>query len=66
MPRILSRGRAVPRVSGLLFKAVVQAVMLFGAETWVVTPRIGNALGEGSDPGGKTAYGTAPTEDTGR
>ena len=27
------------------FKSVVQAVLLFGAETWVVTPRMGKALG---------------------
>ena len=38
MARILSRERAAPLVSGFFFKAVVQAVLLFGAETWVVTP----------------------------
>ena len=32
------------RVSGNLFKAVVQAVLLFGAETWVLTPRIERVL----------------------
>ena len=37
MPRILSREGAVPRVYGLFFKAVVQAVLIFGEETWVVT-----------------------------
>ena len=36
---------AAPRVSGFFFKAVVQAVLLFRAETWVVTPRMGKALG---------------------
>ena len=45
MSRILSRERAVPRVSGFFFKAVIQAVMLFRAETWVVTYRMGKALG---------------------
>ena len=35
MSRILSREGAAPRVSGFFFKAVVQAVLLFGAETWV-------------------------------
>ena len=29
----------------MFFKAVVQVVMLFWSETWVVTPRVGKALG---------------------
>ena len=33
-----------PRVSGLFFKAVVQAVLLLGSETWLVTLRMGKAL----------------------
>ena len=45
MLHILSREGAVPQVSGFFFKAVVQAVLLFGAETWVVTPLMGKALG---------------------
>ena len=44
MSRILSRDGAVPRVYGLLFKPVVQAILLFGAETWVATSRMGKAL----------------------
>ena len=31
LTRILSREGAAPRVSGVLFKAVVQSVLLFGA-----------------------------------
>ena len=45
MSHILSREGVVPLVSGFFFKAVVQAVLLFGAETWVVTPLMGKALG---------------------
>ena len=45
MTRILSREGAEPRVSIFFFKAVVQAVLLFGLETWVVTPRIVRVLG---------------------
>ena len=45
MSRILSREVAAPRVSSLFFKAVIQAVLIFGSETWVVTPRMGKALG---------------------
>ena len=45
MTRILSREGAEPRVSGFFFKSVVQAVLLFGAKTWVVTPRMGRVLG---------------------
>ena len=32
------------RVLGNFFKAVVQPVLLFGAETWVLTPRMERAL----------------------
>ena len=63
---ILSRKRTTPRVSGFFFKAVIQGVLLFGAETWVVTPRMGTALGGGSDPGGEMADRTSPAEDDGR
>ena len=45
MSRILSREGATPRVFGLIFKEVIQAVLIFGVEDWVVTPRMGNALG---------------------
>ena len=45
IPRILIREGSAPRVYGLFFKAVVQAVLLFGADTWVFIPRMGKALG---------------------
>ena len=45
MTQILSREGAAPRVSGFFSKAVLQVVMIFGSETWVVTPRMGKALG---------------------
>ena len=35
---ILRREGANPRVSGMFFKAVVQAIILFGFEMWVITP----------------------------
>ena len=44
MSRILSRERAAPWVSGSFLKAVIQAVLHFGAETWVVTTCMGKAL----------------------
>ena len=44
MQRILSREGANKRVSGNFFKAVVLQVLLFGAETWVVSPRMERAL----------------------
>ena len=49
--RILSREGTTHRVSGLFFKAVIQAVLLFRAETWVVTPPHGQGPGGVSDPG---------------
>ena len=36
---ILSREGADPKVSGIFLKAVSQAVLLFGVETWVLTSR---------------------------
>ena len=44
LQRILGREGATARISGAFFKAVVQQVLLFGAETWVVTPRMERAL----------------------
>ena len=41
---ILCREGADARVSGNFFKAAVQAVLLFGAEMWVLTPRMEWAL----------------------
>ena len=33
------------RVYEFFFKTVVQLMLLFGEETWVVTPRMGRVLG---------------------
>ena len=44
LTRILSREGAATRLSGFLFKAVVQLVLIFGEEKWVVTPRMGRVL----------------------
>ena len=44
MMRILSREGADLKVLGHFFKVVVQAVLLFGAKTWVLTPRMEQAL----------------------
>ena len=40
LKRVLSREGVDKRISGEFFKAVVQQVLLFGAEMWVLTPRI--------------------------
>ena len=47
MTRILSRQGAELRVSSFFFKAVVQAVLLFGSETWLVPPPHGQSPGGG-------------------
>ena len=44
--RILGWEGADARMSGRFYLAIVQAVLLFGAETWVATPRIGRLLGD--------------------
>ena len=41
---ILNREGADPKLSGHFYKAVAQAVLLFGAEMWVLTPRMEQAL----------------------
>ena len=41
---ILIREVVAPHVSGFFIRAVVQAVLLFGAETWVFTPCMGKSL----------------------
>ena len=38
LSNILGRYGASPRVSGIFSKAVVQAVLLFRLETWLLTP----------------------------
>ena len=45
MTRILSTEGVETQVSGLFFKAVVQAVLLFVLEKCVATPRMGKDLG---------------------
>ena len=45
LTRILGREGANLRVSGMFFNEVVHAVLLFGSETWVLTPHTGRALG---------------------
>ena len=45
LSRILGRDGADTRTSGRFYLAIVQAVLRFGAETWVLTPRIGRLLG---------------------
>ena len=66
MSRILIREGARPRVSGFFFKSIVQAVLLFGAYTWVVTPHMGWVLGGVPRPGGAATYGAAATAEVGR
>jgi len=38
--RVLAREGADPGVSAMFYKAVVQSVLLYGCETWVVTPAV--------------------------
>ena len=40
----MGREGATARISGVFFKSVVQQVLLFGAETRVVTPQMEKAL----------------------
>jgi len=44
LSRILVREGAIPRVSGMFYKAVVQAVLLHGCESWVLTDKVWKVL----------------------
>ena len=45
LSRLLGREGADPKVLRTFYTAVTQAVLIFGAETWVLTPRMEKALG---------------------
>ena len=44
LSRILGREGANPRMSGIFFKVVVQALLIFESDTWVMTPLMGRSL----------------------
>ena len=44
MARILGREDAISQVSGMFFKAMVQDFLLFGSETWLMTPHMVRAM----------------------
>ena len=44
LTRVLSREGEDARTSGQIYLALVQLVLLYGSETWVMTPRIGRVL----------------------
>ena len=45
LSRIIGQEGVDPHTSGNFYIAVVQAILIFGAETWVIYPRIGKTLG---------------------
>ena len=45
---LLLREGEDPKVSGGLFMAVVQAILLYGSETWVLSASIENRIEDGS------------------
>ena len=47
-------------MSGFLFKAVVQAVLLFGSDIWVVTPCMVRVLGGFQDQVERRLMGRPP------
>ena len=58
--KILSREGEIPRVSGYFFKVVVQLVLLFSEETWVVTPHMGRPLRGFQDQVARRLTGSLP------
>ena len=45
MTRVLGREGADARTSVQIYLAVVQLVLIYGSDTWVMTPCIGRVLG---------------------
>ena len=45
LEKILGREGADRRTAGVFYMAVVQAVLLFGSETWILTPWLEKYLG---------------------
>ena len=64
MSNILSREGATPRVSGIFFNSLIQAVLLFRAENWAVTPCMGTALGGFQTQVAKRLTGQIPQRNT--
>ena len=64
MTRILIREGSEPWVSGFFFKAVVQAVLLFGSDTCLVIPRMGMSLGGFQDHVKRQLMGQIPQNKT--
>ena len=58
--RILMWEWADSKVSGNCFKAVTQAVLLFGEETWVMTPRMERSLSSFQHRVARRLTGTHP------
>ena len=42
--RVLTRERATPRIAGMFYKAVVQTVLLYGCESWVLSKSMDKVL----------------------
>ena len=66
MSRILIREGAKPRVYVFFFKSIVQSVLLFGAETWVIIPCMGRVMGGVPIPGGASIDVADATVEVGR
>ena len=64
LSQILGRKGTDPRNSGNLYKAVVQATLLFSAETWVMCPSIWRNLGGFHHKVARRLAGIMPRRDT--
>ena len=61
---VLGRDGADPKVSGNFYKAVSQVVLLFGAETWVLTQRMEKALDSFQSRFARRISGKHPRQET--
>ena len=64
--RILIRKRAEPRLSDFFFKAMVQVLLIFSAETWVFTPVWSGSWGGVQDQVVRRLTGWVPLQKTDR
>ena len=66
MTGIISREGVELRVPRFFFKSVVQAVLLFGSETWIVNPHKGRSLRGFQDQVARRLTGKIPQQKTDR
>ena len=64
LSRVMKSENASPWVCGLFYKATVQAVLLFGSESWTITPAMRRGLEGFHTRAARRMTGMMPEKDT--